>query len=216
MGKKDKIKNIVFDGNYFWFKHKGELVQIEENDIVKIDLKKIELIITDNLYSFEKIDDSISNQMNEEEVIRYLIWKMKIDRGKQFFTIKRMENDLFGFIVGKKDSIKIKEIFGNKINSINPFIFKLFDRLIDEISPFSMMVIDYNNLTDFLVIGENTPFFLRKKYDLNHEEKIRETNITKNFIKSNYNINIDKVYSNVSLEIENFNLLKGEPLKIIL
>ncbi len=216
MGKRDKIKRIIFDGNYFYFKHNGKIVQIEENDIKKIHLKNIELILTENLYSFEKIDESISKQMSEEEIVRYLMWKMKIAKGKQFFTIKKMENDMFAFIISQKDSNRIRDIFGDNLSSVYPYIFMLFDRLSDEIQPFSLMMIDYNNLTSFLVIGETAPFFLRKKYDLTYEEKIREANITKNFIKNNYNMNINKIYSNISLEMENLTRLKEDPLKIIL
>ncbi len=212
----NKTIKTIFDGNVFYLKNREEIVQIGYEEMENLHLKQLELIITENLYSFEIIETGLSERMNRREIIQYLIWKMKFDESQQLFTIKNIGKQYFGFIMDKEVSKKIKKTFGKKLKAIRPFIFAVYDKLIKLLEPESLMVMDFGNLTDFLVIGRKNPFFLRKKYNLGKEEKISEIMITKRFIKTNHNIELKKVFSNTVLEIDGFELIEENPFKIVL
>ena len=208
-------KRILFDGEEFVFFEKEKLRRVEKDDF-SFKNGKVELIITENLYHLEPIDDKAIKGFDREEIRRYIEWKADAKGIKSpLLTYSRFGNSIFGFIFPEGRNF-IKKYFNDKVSGVKTFALSVYNRMRSKLKENSLLIIDYKNLFIFLAIGKDSPVFIRKKMNLSEDEIINEAEITVKFISERFGFNIGKIYSRIEIPEERIVLIKEDFIEGIL
>ena len=204
-----KNKKILYDGEEFVFFEREKIRRVEKDDF-SYKNGKVELIITENLYHLEPIDDKAIKGFDREEIRRYIEWKADAKGVKSpLLTYSKLGNSIFGFIFPEGQSF-IKEYFNGKVSGIKTFALSVYNRMRAGLEENSLLIIDYKNLFIFLVIGKDSPVFIRKKMNLSEDEIIEEAGITVKFISERFGFDIDKIYSRIEIPDERIVMIKED------
>jgi len=215
-----QAKKFFYDGSQILHK-KDSKIQIIKLEEKKADFTfnsgKINLIVGEQIYKINQIEKDITKQLkNRNETEKYIKWKLKLENEEGFLTYRKLGTEIYSFFIDQRESTKIRKIFPKNLKSIKPFVFEIYDNIINRLKPFSILVIDYENITVFLSIGENSPVFMRRKIGLSDSEKEQEVVNTTKFVKKRYNIEINQLYSNLPFAFDNMILINENPFDLIL
>jgi len=209
-----KNKKILFDGDEFVFFDKGKLVKIKKEDFKRVN--GVELIITENLYSFEPVEDKAIKGFNSDEIRRYIEWKAEAKGVKNpLLTYGKFGDSIFSFIFPEGERF-IKRYFNNKVSGVKSFALSVYNSFRKTLDENSLFIVNYKNLFLFLAIGKDSPVFIRKKLNLDDEEIINEANTTIRFVSERYNIKLTKIFSTIEFPAENLILIDRDYLGEIL
>jgi len=209
-----KSKKILYDGSEFVFFEKNSIREVSKEKF-SYNSGNVEIILTENLYSFETLDKKTIAGFSEDEILKFIEWKAT-SRGESapLITYKRLGETIFSFTFdGYKE---IESNFKGKIKAIKTFSFSVYNFLRKNIERNSLLLINYKNLFVFLAIGEREPVFLRKKMNLTEDEIESEAITTIKYVKERFGFELFSTYSNIPLPLENFMLIEKKFLEGIL
>jgi len=209
-----KNKKILYDGSEFIFFEKNLIREVSKENF-SFNGGSVEIILTENLYSFETLDKKLIDGFTENEILKFIEWKAT-SRGENtpLITYKKLGGTIFSFTFN--GYMELKSIFNGKIKAIKTFSFSVYNFLRKNIERNSLLLINYKNLFVFLAIGEREPVFLRKKMNLTEDEIESEAITTIKYVKERFGFELSSTYSNIPLPLENFMLIEKKFLEGIL